>query len=94
MAFSLEPYVMLTKEVVLVTRQVKLSTLVKGDEGVNARVGILARGNLRGHRSSSTGELHVVQSLPGVIIIQNTMDNTQSGRGNFQRAGGGRETKV
>ena len=45
-------------------------TFAKGDEGENSLEGMFAWGDLQGHRSSSTGELHVVESVHCIIITR------------------------
>ena len=47
-------------------------TFAKGDGGENFLKGMLARGDLQDHRSSSTGELYVIESVHCVVLIPNT----------------------
>ena len=51
---------------------VRLRTLAKSDRGENSRKQMIVRGDLQGHRSSSTGELHVVEFVRCIILIPNT----------------------
>ena len=51
---------------------VRERTFVKGDRGENSLEEIFARGDILGRDSSSTGELHVVESVHWITLTPNT----------------------